>query len=135
MRKKMIDLRRALTAYLKGIHPRVYFQVAPDKAVFPYIVFDFPNLNDDGEFQEIIVVDIDGWDKPSDGDTMVLENLMASINGNGNMVTPSGLNKMTVIADDLAVTFYLDRKLPLKDPDPLIKRRKYIYQARLFKRE
>jgi hypothetical protein len=129
MRKQMIELRKAINTYLKAIHPRVYFQSAPENAEnaeYPYIVVDFTNTNDDGEFQEITVVDIDGWDRPSNGDTAALENLMANING---------LNKTTVTADDLAVSFYLDRKLPLMDPDPLIKRRKYVYQARLYKRE
>ncbi|MBT2722314.1 DUF3168 domain-containing protein [Bacillus sp. ISL-46] len=120
----MINLRKALISYLKGIHPRVFYQAAPDKAVYPYIVVNFPNSSDDGEFQELFILDIDGWDRT--GDTTTLENLMVSING---------LNKKTLMADDLAVTFYLDRKLALTDPEPLIKRRKYIYQARLYKRE
>ncbi|WP_342432610.1 hypothetical protein [Neobacillus sp. FSL H8-0543] len=122
----MINLRKALTAYLKNIHSRVYFQSAPGKVAYPYIVFDIPNYIDDGEFQEFMVVDVDGWDSPMNGDTSGLETLMESINA---------LNKTTLMTDDLAVSFYLDLKLPLIDPDPLIKRRKYVYQARLYKRE
>jgi hypothetical protein len=122
----MIELRKILKSFIKNIHPRVYFQSATDKAEYPYIVFDFPAYNDDGEFQDFVIIDIDGWDRPNNGDTTELEILMKSINA---------LNKKTLMTDDWVVSFYLDRKLPLIDPDPSIKRRKYVYQAKLYKRE
>jgi hypothetical protein len=128
----MIELRKVIKNYLKSIHPRVYFQTAPGDAVYPYIVYDFPSINSDGETQEIIIVDIDGWDRPDFGDTTQLENLMSSINGNGDLTNPTGLNKRTLDAAEIVASFYLDTKLPLTDTDPLIKKRKYIYQARLF---
>lgn len=128
----MIDLRKILTNYIKYIHPRVYFQNAPEDAIFPYLVYDFPNIGSDGELQEIIVVDIDGWDRPGNGDTTILENLMAKVNGNGDLMLPTGLNKRLLIADRIAVSFYLESKIPLIDEDPSILRRKYTYQARLF---
>jgi hypothetical protein len=128
----MIEFRKVLNNYLKSIHPRVYFQAAPGDADYPYIVYDFPSINSDGETQEIIIVDIDGWDRPDSGDTTQLENLMSSINGNGDLTNPTGLNKKTLDAAEIVASFYLDSKLPLTDTDPLIKRRKYIYQARLF---
>ncbi|MEK3855938.1 hypothetical protein [Cytobacillus sp. FSL H8-0458] len=131
----MIDLRKVIRTYLKSVHPTVYFQNAPEDASFPYIVYDFPNLNSDGEVQSIVVVDIDGWDRPSNGDTIPLEILMEKIDGDGDLLKPSGLNKNTLTADNIAVSFYLDTKLPLVDDDPLIKRRKYVYQARLFNKE
>ncbi|MBO0962496.1 hypothetical protein J1P26_22640 [Neobacillus sp. MM2021_6] len=128
----MIELRKVIKSYLKTIHPKVYFQAAPDDAPYPYIVYDFPNINSDGEIQEITVVDIDGWDRPSTGDTTNLENLMSLINGDGDLMAPTGLNKGVLSDDQIAVSFYLDTKLPLVDTDPMIKRRKYVYQARQF---
>lgn len=128
----MIELRKIIKGYLKGIHPRVYFQSAPSDAVFPYVVYDIPNISDDGELQEIILIDIDGWDRPENGDTLPLEIIMASIEGDGDLFSPSGLNKRTLIAEKIAVSFYLETKLPLEDTDPLILRRKYTYQAKLF---
>jgi hypothetical protein len=122
----MIELRRALNAYLKTLHPRVYFQAAPDTAEFPYLVYDITNIFDDGEGQQIITLDIDGWDKPGNGDTTTLENLMSVVN--------EGLNKKTLTTDKIAVTFYLDSKIPLIEDDPRIKRRKYVYQGRLYER-
>jgi hypothetical protein len=128
----MIELRKALLTYLKTIHPRVYFQVAPEEAQYPYIVFDFPNTLFDGEYQENVSVHIDGWD--NNPDTTALESLMALINGNGELVNPTGLDKKTLISDTIAARFGLENKIPLRDDDPRIRRRKYIYQARIFGR-
>ena len=122
----MKNLRKLLHLYLKSIHPRVYFQDAPDNAQFPYLVYDFTQIINDGEEFETVAVDIDGWDMPADGDTTVLETLMQTVNDT--------LNKKTLTTEGLAVTFYLDRKIPLRDDNKNIRRRKYIYEARLFGR-
>lgn len=122
----MKNLRKLLHPYLKSIHPRVYFQDAPDDAQFPYLTYDFTQITNDGEEFETVALDVDGWDMPAGGDTTALENLMESVN--------DALNKKTLTAEGLAITFYLDRKIPLRDDNPAIKRRKYIYEARLFGR-
>ena len=122
----MINLRKLLHPYLKSIHPRVYFQLAPDDAQFPYLVYDFTQIVNDGEEFETVAVDVDGWDMPADGDTTALETLMQTVN--------DALNKKTLTAEGLTVTFYLDRKIPLLDDNKNIRRRKYIYEARLFGR-
>lgn len=119
-------LRELLYPQLKAIHPRVYFQVAPENAQFPYLVYDFTQITNDGEEFETVALDVDGWDMPADGDTTALETLMQTVN--------DALNKKTLTAEGLAVAFYLDRKIPLVDDNPGIKRRKYIYEARLFGR-
>jgi len=120
----MIELRKALNAQLKTVHPRVYFQQAPELAPFPYLVFDFPSIYDDGEGQEFAIVDVDAWDV--NPDTTSLETLISSVN--------SALNKSTLTSGNITAAFYLDTKIPLTDDDPLIRRRKYIYQARIFRR-
>ena len=120
----MLDLRKAILAKLKTIHPRVYFQSAPELASFPYIVFDIPNIYDDGEGTETATVDVDAWDNSAD--TTALEMLIASVN--------AGLNKSTLASGNLTATFYLDTKIPLIDDDQTIHRRKYIYQAKIYKR-
>ena len=121
----MIELRRALHSYLRSIHPRVYFQRAPDTAQFPYITYSFEMIPD-GEGFELVVLDIDGWDMPDDGDTTGLESLMSDVK--------RSMDKKTLTTDDLVVSFYLDRKLALEDDNPKIIRRKYVYQGRLFER-
>ena len=122
----MKKLRKLVHSCLKSIHPRVYFQMAPDNAPFPYLVYDFTQITNDGEEFETVALDVDGWDMPAKGDTTALETLMQTVN--------DALNKKTLTAEGLAVTFYLDRKIPLLDDNKNIRRRKYIYEARLFGR-
>ena len=122
----MKNLRELIRPFLKSIHPRIYFQDAPENAKFPYLVYDFTQITNDGEEFETVAVDVDGWDMPSDGDTTALEILMQTVN--------DALNKKTLTAEGLAVTFYLDRKIPLRDDNKNIRRRKYIYEARLHGR-
>jgi len=122
----MIKLRTALQAFLIAKHARVYFQAAPEDATYPYIVFDLPDIEDGGEYQEQGLAEVDGWDLPATGDTTVIETLMATINS---------LNKSVLTAQDMRAVFFLDRKLSLKDDDSRIKRRKYIYLVKIYKGE
>lgn len=125
---KTIELKKIINAYLKTKHNRIYFQSAPEDAVYPYIVYDMPNSVDDGSM-ETFVLDIDGWD--STKDTTTLETLMSVIDGNGNKLTPTGLNKKTVsINGEITATFYRENRLSLVDDDPKIIRKKYIYQIK-----
>lgn len=121
----MIEIRKALSTYLKTLHTRVYFQIAPTDAIYPYIIYDLPNSFSDGEGGEVVTLDIDGWDSNITGDTTIIENLMKTINV---------LDKKTLTTDEIVVTFYLENKIPLLDDDKAIKRRKYIYQGRLMRR-
>ena len=120
---QMMEIRKAIQTYLKTLHPRIYFQVAPETAVFPYIVYDLPSIYCDGEGMETVVLDIDGWDMNTTGDTTTIENLMQSING---------LDKKVLTTDKISVVFYLENKMALTDTDKTIKRRKYVYQGKLI---
>lgn len=120
----MIEVRKALNLYLKTLHPRVYFQTAPENAVFPYIVYDLPNIISDGEGGEIVTLDIDGWDMNTTGDTTTIENLMQTINS---------IDKQVLTTDEITVVFYLENKMALIDDDKRIKRRKYTYSGNLIR--
>jgi len=117
------NLRKVLHAYLKTLHPRVYFQNVPDDAVFPYVVYNITNIYDGGEDEQLVSLEIDGWDKSDN--SITLEDLMITINQ---------INKHVLSSDDLTVIFYLENKLALNDPDIKIKRRKYTYLGKLFER-
>jgi hypothetical protein len=121
----MIELRKALHKHLKTIQSRVCFQQASDTEQFPYLTYSFEMIPD-GEGFELVTLDIDGWDMPISGDTTQLENLMTDVD--------RAMNKTTLTTDDLVVSFYLDRKLPLEDENPNIIRRRHTYQGRLFER-
>jgi hypothetical protein len=117
---KVIELRKAILSYLKSIHPRVYFQIAPEGAAFPYLVYDLPNSTDDA-VMERFVLEVDGWDNSKD--TTAVETLMDSVD--------KELHRKTVILiNSISATFYRESRLSLLDDDPRIRRRKYVYQVR-----
>ena len=43
---KTWEIRRAIASILRDIHPRVYYERAPDRARFPYVVFLLTAFND-----------------------------------------------------------------------------------------
>lgn len=131
----MIALRTVLSAYLKTLHSRIYFQIAPENAVYPYIVYDLPSIFSDGEGGEIISLDIDGWDFNETGDTTVIETLMATINGVTDIYNnATGLDKKVLATDEISVVLYLENKMALLDDEKRIKRRKYTYSGQLIRR-
>lgn len=121
----MIEVRKELSTFLKTLYPRVYFQTASEEAIYPYIVYDLPSIFCDGEGGEVITLDIDGWDYNTTGDTLSIEDLMKNINL---------LDKKVFTTDNMSVVFYLETKMSLQDNDKNIKRRKYTYTGKLFRR-
>ena len=123
----MINVRTILHPYLITLHPRTYFEPsgAPSDATWPYLVYNFQVL-DEGEEHQILTLDVDGWDKPLDGNTLPLETLMSKVETN--------LDRHVLIGTAIVVKFYLDNKLTLIEDDKSIQRRKYIFQGRAFKR-
>lgn len=130
---KIIEIRKNIKTSLKSIHPnvldeggnsksRVHYENAPDDTGYPYLVYDLPNSIDDGSLEQF-VLDVDGWDYPVNGDTTALETLMDKVD--------KALHRKTVVIDaQLAITFYRENRIPLKDDDKRIRRRKYVYQIR-----
>lgn len=121
----MINLRRTILQKLRTYHNRVYYQNAPKDAVFPYVVFNFPN-SFDNENQEVFNLDVDVWDNKSD--TTEIETITSNI--------WRGLNRYRYLDDDIQFSVYRDNRLPTLDEDEInIKRRKLIFQLRYFDRQ
>jgi hypothetical protein len=128
---KMIEIREVLKNLLKSVHPnvmvngdsvpRVHYQDAPDKAVYPYLVYNLPNSTDDGTLENF-VLDVDGWDNTTI--TTALETLMDAAD--------KELHRKTVVVGNLSLTLYRENRLPLEDDDKRLRRRKYIYQVRTY---
>lgn len=127
---KSIEIRKAIQAFLKSKHPRVYFEAASDKATYPYLVFDLPNSFTPDESSETFVLEIDGWDAPADGDTTALETLMSNVDDSSE--DRDGLHRKVILISGMAMIFYRESKIPLKDDNKLIRRRKYVYQIRTY---
>lgn len=126
---KIIEMRKSIQSFLKSKHPRVFFEAAPDTAVYPYLVYDLPNSFNADESTETFVLEIDGWDYPSDGDTTALETLMDLID-KGN--EDDGLHRKVILIPGMSMVFYRENRLSLKDDDIRIRRRKYVYQIKTF---
>ena len=122
------ELRTAIGTFLANIHNEVHFEEAPDDAEFPYLVYNLPNSFNDGTMENV-VLEIDGWDDPRDGDTTALETMMEAVNGTEE---EPGLNRQVIQGGGYAFICYLDNRLNLRDDNPHIRRRKYRYQVRTF---
>lgn len=119
----MIELRKLIKSNLKAVHAKVYYQKAPDNAVCPYLVYELPTSYFN-EYDGTLTLDVDGWD--DEYDATALETLMAAVNAK--------FNRLQVVTDDFAVTFYLENKMSLREDDKRLNRRKYIYSGRIFER-
>lgn len=119
----LIEIRKAIMSALLGAHPRIYSEVAPDDAVFPYITYDFSDSIDDGTLERF-ELDLDGWDAPAAGNTTALETMMDAAD--------KALHRKTLVIDnDLSMTFYRENRRNLRDDDPRIFRRQNTYQIRV----
>jgi len=121
----MIEIRKALNPFLKSLHPRVYFNQAPQTAVFPYLKYDL-QMYPDGEGNELVTLEVDGWDSNTAGDPMPVELLMDSL---------KALDKKTLSTDLITVTFFLENRLTVEDDNKDIKHRKYSYAGNLIRRD
>jgi len=139
---KVLEVRKAIQTALKTTHPRVWFERAPDDAVFPYLVYHLEAVTDSS--MERFLLDVDGWDAPADGSTVALEQLMEQVDQTLHKrviyLRPSSgfvSSSQYVPSDDrdsLAFVIYRDRRLWPQDDDPRIRRRMYTYEVRTFER-
>jgi len=119
----MIDLRKAIQPLIKAIHPSVYFHEAPKETPYPYIVYDI-EIYGLGEGNELVTLEIDGWD--DNKDSLPLETMLENINNT--------FKELSIITDTFAITFSLDRILPLSDEsDKAVNKRRYVYEGRLLR--
>ncbi len=128
---KIVEMRKAIGAFLLTLHSDVHYQVVSKGAAPLHVVFDFTNSIDDGSMERF-VLEVDGWDSRTDLNTIPLENMMYAIDGDGDRVNPTGLHRKTFTLDGLGFVIYRENRINLFDENPLIRRRKYIYQIRTF---
>lgn len=132
----MLAIRKALKDNLlpAGLTVPVYYDQASENATFPYIVFSFEPINTQDESSDTFILDIDGWDQPANGDTVPLETTMETIDGDGNIQNPTGLNEKIIITNDVTLILRRENRYSIPDEDKSIKRRRYTYQVTVFER-
>ncbi len=113
----MIELSQQIRIFLKTLHPRVYYERAPQNSVYPYLVYDF-QLYPDGEGGEICTLSIDGWHKTLVMDTTELELLMNKL---------KAMDTKVITTDTLSVVFFNENMLSVSDDDETLRHRSYNY--------
>ena len=115
----MLELSQQIRIFLKTLHSKVYWEIAPENAVYPYLVYDF-QLYPDGEGGELVTLSINGWDKTLVGDTTALETLMAKV---------KALDTEVITTDNLSVVFFSENMLSVADDDKTLRHRSYNYNG------
>lgn len=117
MMNKLLEL---ILQTLKTKHDRVYHEVAPDNAEYPYIVFNvsdgFKSHRDD------LTLIIDIWDR--NNSSMGIEDLTDSID---NL-----LDKANIHNEFVLTTFYRQTRMKVEDPDTKLKRRQLRFNAQTY---
>lgn len=133
----MYDIRTALQANLLPIAAAttdLYFELADEEATFPYIVYSFDPISTDDESGNSLILNVDGWDAPSNGDSTTLEQLMQTIDGDGNIQNPTGLNEKIITTTEVTIILRRALRYAIPDNDPTIKRKRYTYNLTVFER-
>lgn len=117
-------IRKLYQTALTQVHSRVFYEEAPDKTTFPYLVYTVSIPDADGEFFEHLYINVEGYD--CSADSAVIEALMESVK--------DALNKKVMIYSDVdenaAIITYFENTMILDKLDPKIKRRNYTFTGR-----
>lgn len=130
----MRNIKKALYKHLlpAGVKALIYYDEAPQDAVYPYIVYSIQGISSPDESRGLFILDIDAWDRPPGGDPARIENLMAKIDGDGSLVDPTGLNEKIIHEPPVILALRRENRLTIQDKDRRIKRLRYTYSVTVF---
>ena len=120
---RVLKLRRFLEATLADVHPRIWYEAAPDDAVYPFLVYSLDESFDDGSVETVNLV-IDGWDAPVNGDTTELEEIMGKVDNT--------LHRLNAGDDELFFIFYRSNRRTIHDPDRRLRRRQLEFETKVM---
>lgn len=120
---RTLSMRKIIREKIGSIAPHLYYESAHKESPYPYVVY---TLDDSNSFDSVedFVLEIDAWDKPIDGSTFVLEELIGDID--------KVLNYSTVFRDGRSYRFYRQNRRSIRDSDKRLKRRQLIYQIKVM---
>lgn len=120
MMNKLLEL---ILQTLKSKHQRVYHEVAPSDAVYPYIVF---NISDGFKsHRDDLTLIIDIWDRGTS--SIAIEDLTDSID--------KLLDEANIHNEFVLTTFYRQTRMKVEDPDLKLKRRQLRFQIQTYFKE
>lgn len=120
----MNNLLEYIFTKLSETQKPVYFEIAPQKASLPYIVFKLPNSVTVESDRMDYVLQIDLWDNKAD--TSALETLTSDID--------KSLYRLQYMDATQFIKFERESRLMIPDPDPTIKRRQLRYTVKHYER-
>lgn len=123
MDNRVLILRSALQKAMEEAHPRVYYENADSSSSYPYIVYTLGNSIDDGTLENV-ELEVDGWDSPSDRNTIPLETMMHKVD--------KKLHRSMFNVNGVFFTIYRENRRSISDSDDRLRRRQYIYQIRVM---
>lgn len=113
---KTLELRKALLSEIKKTHSNCYYELVPEGATFPYIVFELENVGE--QYQ----VELNVYDKNTS--TIQIETLADTL---------EKYFYRYIYRDDVQVfAMYLNTRNNVQEEDKAIKRRRLLFDLKHF---
>lgn len=112
---KTNSLKKLITEKLKPICDRVYFNRAINSNLFPHIIFNMRSVNFEYSYRDDVILEIDVWNKPPDGDFTQIEEMCDNIE--------KVFSDVNLPQKDILPTFYIDGRYAVEDEGKFIQHR------------
>ncbi|WP_067725371.1 hypothetical protein [Oceanobacillus damuensis] len=118
-----LEIRKVIENLLIDVAPRLFYEKAAKDTPYPYAVYEISDSIDDGSLEDM-ELEVNGWDKPSNGSSIELATLMGNIDNK--------LHRSINNSNGVFFSIYRENRRAIRDPDESIRRRQMTYQIRLM---
>lgn len=127
-----IELKKMISTFLLTKCAQTYpFDSVPETASFPRVTYRLTSFTDENQKMERFTLYVDCRDNKAD--TTALETLVGNIDGDGAMVSATGLHRKKYFVDGtLQATIYRDGRNEFDDEDPQIRWRQLRYEVQAY---
>ena len=115
-------IRKALVSLFSSITPNVFYAQANSQVAFPYIVFELNLVAEENYGSYSLEVDV--WDKGNNVNN--LENICDSL---------EKLDRTLHTDENISFVMYFESKVIVEDSDKELKRRRLVYNLKLYSQE
>lgn len=121
---KTNDLRKLIKSILVTIKAESYYDVAPDGAGYPHIVYTMRNVNLGDLSRDDLLIDIDVWDRSTDAKRV--EEICDQID--------SAFRTQNLPQEHILPTFFVGNRKTIIDEDKKIRHRTLIIEVQNYER-
>lgn len=118
----MIPLLQVIETKLIEVHPRVYFEMAPQGATLPYIVYETVSSDEPEESPESIMLEVEVWSSSSD--VVTLEQLAQAVNDK--------FHRVRYVDANLSAYFHRTDRGPAPNSDPQVRGRQLEFECKVY---